>query len=147
KATAPPPDGDLRRETFGLAGFPAVFSRVWLALCLAEQGQFDEAAAHSGEATAIAEAENHAFSLVVAHAGTGLLHILRGDCGSAIGPLERGLVIGLLSDIPLLFPFVAAPLGRAYALAGRREEGLRLLEDAVGRAEGMVVVSKHALRL
>ena len=71
-------DGDLRRETFGLAGFPAVFSRVWLALCLAEQGKFDEAAAHSEEATAIAEAENHAFSLVVAHAGTGMLHILRG---------------------------------------------------------------------
>jgi len=140
-------DGDLRRETFGLAGFPAVFSRVWLALCLAEQGKFDEAAAHSGEATAIAEAEHHAFSLVVAHAGTGMLHILRGDCGSAIGPLERGLVIGRLSDIPLLFPFVAAPLGWAYALAGRREEGLRLLEDAVGRAEAMEFVANHALRL
>jgi class 3 adenylate cyclase/tetratricopeptide (TPR) repeat protein len=140
-------DGDLRRETFGLAGFPAVFSRVWLALCLAEQGQFDEAAGHTGEATAIAEAENHAFSLVVALAGTGLLHILRGDCASAIGPLERALVISRLSDIPLHFPFVAAPLGWAYTLAGRREEGLRLLEDAVGRAEAMEFVANHALRL
>jgi class 3 adenylate cyclase/tetratricopeptide (TPR) repeat protein len=140
-------DGDLRRETFGLAGFPAVFSRVWLALCLAEQGKFDEAAAHSEEATAIAEAETHAFSLVIAHAGTGMLHILRGDCGSAIGPLERGVVITRLSDIPILFPLVAAPLGWAYVLVGRHEEGLRLLEDAVERAEAMEFAANHALRL
>jgi class 3 adenylate cyclase/tetratricopeptide (TPR) repeat protein len=140
-------EGDLRRETFGLAGFPSVFSRVWLALCLGEQGSFEEAAAHTEEATAIAEAENHAFSLVVAHAGTGMLRNLRGDAVNAIGPLERGLVTARLSDIPLLFPFVAAPLGWAYVLAGRHEEGLRLLEDAVERAEAMEFAANHALRL
>jgi len=140
-------DGELRRETFGLAGFPSVFSRVWLALSLGEQGSFHEAERHTEEATAIAEAENHAFSLVVAHAGAGLFRILRGDCAGAIGPLERGLVIGRLSDIPFLFPFVAAPLGWAYVLAGRHEEGRRLLEDALERAEAMEFAANHALRL
>ncbi len=140
-------EGDLRRETFELAGFPSVLSRVWLALTLAEQGALDEAVAHTEEATAIAEAENHAFSLVVAHAGTGMIHLFRGDGEKAMGPLERGLVIERLSDIPFLFPFVAAPLGWAYALAGRHEEGLALLQDAIERAEAMEWAGNHAIRL
>ena len=140
-------DGDLQRETFELAGLPSVLSRVWLALTLAEQGGLDEAIAHTEEATAIAEAENHAFSLVVAHAGAGMIHLFRGDCEKAIGPLERGLVIDRLSDIPFLFPFVAAPLGWAYVLAGRHDEGLRLLEEAIERAEAMEWTGNHAIRL
>ena len=140
-------DGDLRGETFGLAGFPSVFCRVWLALCLGEQGHFEEAAAHTEDATAIAGAENHAFSLVVAYAGTGLLCNLRGEAVNAIGPLERGLVTARLSDIPLLFPLVAAPLGWTYVLTGRHQEGLRLLEEAVEGAEAMEFMANHALRL
>ena len=140
-------EGDLRRETFGMAGLPSVMSRVWLALILAEQGGLDEAVAHTEDASAIAEAENHTFSLVMAHAGTGMVHLLRGDYERATGPLERGLVIDRLSDIPLLFPLVAAPLGLAYALAGRHDEGLRLLEEAIERAEAMEWVSNHAIRL
>ena len=140
-------EGDLRRETFELAGFPSVLSRVWLAFTLAEQGGLEEALAHAEEATAIAEAENHAFSLVIAHAGTGMIHLFRGDCEKALGPLERGLVIDRLSDIPLLFPLVAAPLGWAYALAGRHDEGLRLLEEAIERAEAMEWSGNHAIRL
>src|SRR5438552_1309735 len=140
-------EGDLRRETFGMAGLPSVMSRVWLALTLAEQGGLDEAVAHTEDASAIAEAENHTFSLVMAHAGTGMVHLLRGDYERATGPLERGLVIDRLSDIPLLFPLVAAPLGLAYALAGRHDEGLRLLEEAIERAEAMEWVSNHAIRL
>ncbi|HMH77270.1 MAG TPA: hypothetical protein VK547_11635, partial [Candidatus Udaeobacter sp.] len=56
-------------------------------------------------------------------------------------------VIARLADIPLLFPLIAAPLGRAFALTGRTEDGLRLLEDAVQRAEDMQWGANHALRL
>ena len=38
-----------------------------------------EAAALAEEATAIAEAEDHAYSLVIAHAGTGMLRNLGGN--------------------------------------------------------------------
>ena len=76
-----------------------------------------------------------------------MVHLLRGDHERATGPLERGLVIDRLSDIPLLFPLVAAPLGLAYALAGRHDEGLRLLDEAIERAEAMEWVSNHAIRL
>ncbi|MGH7399633.1 MAG: AAA family ATPase [Candidatus Rokuibacteriota bacterium] len=140
-------EGDLKRDMFDMAGLPSVLSRVWLAFCLGEAGKFQEAETCTQEATAIAEAENHAYSLVIAHAGTGMLRNLGGQADRAIGPLERGLVIARLSDIPLLFPLVAAPLGRAYALGGRTEEGLRLLEDAIQRAEEMEWAANHALRL
>jgi predicted ATPase len=140
-------EGDLRQETFGLPGLPSVFSRAWLALCLAEQGRFDEAAALAEQAIAIAEAENHAFSLAVALVGTGMLHGRHGDCAKAIESLERGLVISHVSDIPLLFPLIAAPLGWVYARAGRHEEGLGLMQDAVQRAEAMELDANHALRL
>ena len=140
-------DGDLRRELFGLAGLPSVFSRVWLTLCLAEQGRFEQAVVHADEAIAIAEAENHAFSLVVAYAGSGMLRAQQGDYANAIAPLERGLVISRMSDIPLLFPLVAAPLGRAYTGAGRHDEALRILQGAVQQAEAMGFAADHALRL
>ncbi|HWN05457.1 MAG TPA: AAA family ATPase [Candidatus Dormibacteraeota bacterium] len=140
-------EGDLKRQAFELAGLPSVLSRVWLALCAAECGNAREAAALTEEATAIAEAEDHAYSLVIAHAGTGMLRNVGGNHEGAIGPLERGLVIARLADIPLLFPLIAAPLGRAYALTGRTEEGLRLLEDAVQRAEDMQWAANHPLRL
>jgi tetratricopeptide (TPR) repeat protein len=140
-------EGDLRQEMFGLAGLPSVFSRAWLALCLAEQGRFDEAAVQAEEAVAIAETENHALSLVVAHAGRGMLHGRHGDYAKAIESLERGLAISHVSGIPPLFPLVAAPLGWVYARAGRHDEGLRLLQDAVQRAEAMEFAANHALRL
>jgi tetratricopeptide (TPR) repeat protein len=76
-----------------------------------------------------------------------MIQLFRGDCDKAIGPLERGLVTDRLSDIPLLFPLVAAPLGWAYALTGRHDEGLRLLEEAIERAEAMEWAANHAIRL
>ena len=45
-----------------------------------------------------------------------MMRNLGGDHEGAIGPLERGLVITRLADIPFLFPLIAAPLGRAFAL-------------------------------
>jgi class 3 adenylate cyclase/tetratricopeptide (TPR) repeat protein len=140
-------DGDLRREMFGLAGLPSVFSRVWLALCLAEQGTVDEAEEHAAEAVAIAEAENHPFSLVLAYAGMGVVRARRGNYESAITPLERGLVTEYAATIPLLFPTIAAPLGWVYALTGRHDDGISRLQDAVQRAEAMDFDANHALRL
>jgi class 3 adenylate cyclase/tetratricopeptide (TPR) repeat protein len=140
-------DGELRRQTFGLAGLPSVFSRAWLVLCLAEQGVFDAAQAHADEAVAIAMQEDHAFSLVVAHVASGLLHARCGRPGAAITALEQGLVVQRVSDIPLLFTLVAAPLGWAYALGDRREEGLALLQEAIARADEMQQAANQAMRL
>ncbi len=52
-----------------------------------------------------------------------------------------------MADIPLLFPFVAAPLGAAYVLAGRVDDAVPLLEQAVRQAVSMNLLANHALRL
>jgi class 3 adenylate cyclase/tetratricopeptide (TPR) repeat protein len=139
--------GELRRQTFGLAGLPSVFSRAWLALCLTEQGALDAAQALADEAVAIGMAEDHAFSLAVAHVGAGVLHARRGQLAAAIAALEQGLVISRVADIPMLFPLIAGPLGWAYARAGRHDEGLGLLRESIERAETMQMGANHAQRL
>ena len=72
---------------------------------------------------------------------------MRGDPERAIAVLERGLAVARMADIPLLFPFVAAPLGAAYALVGRVGDGLPLLEPGVRQAVSMNLQANHALRL
>src|SRR5262245_23038900 len=139
--------GDLRRETFGLVGLSAVLSGSWLSLCLAELGRFEEAVTQAAAADLLALEADQPFSLVVGHVGTGMVELLKGAHAEAMPPLERALVISRLSDIPLLFPAVAAPLGLAYALEGRHDEGIRLLEEAVERTEAMELGANHALRL
>jgi len=139
--------GDLRRETFGLAGLPSVFSRAWLALCLAEQGAFEEARRAADEAVALAMQQDHAFSIVVARVGSGVLDARRGRVGAALADLEQALVVERVADIAMLFPVVAAPLGWTYALDGRHDEGLALLQEAIARADAMQLAANHAQRL
>jgi class 3 adenylate cyclase/tetratricopeptide (TPR) repeat protein len=138
---------DLYGETFGLAGLPAVFSRVWLALCLVEQGAGDEATALADEALTIASQKAHTFSQIVGHAGAGIVRALRGEHAAAIAALEPGLVMARMADVLVLVPFVGAPLGWCYALTGRHAEGVALAQDAVTAAEAMNFGANHALRL
>src|SRR5262249_10874870 len=60
---------DLLHDTCGMVGLPAVFSRAWLALCLAERGEFSEALALGEDAVRIAETADPGVSLVVGSAG------------------------------------------------------------------------------
>jgi tetratricopeptide (TPR) repeat protein len=134
-------DGDLQRQTFGLAGFPAVFSRVWLAFCLVEMGELGEAAARAEEALAIAEAEDHVFSVIVPPAGTGVVQAQLENLEEAIASLERGLVMGRMSDLPILFPLVAAPLGWVYARTEKLTEAqIPGTSPGFGRADATDVI-------
>jgi tetratricopeptide (TPR) repeat protein len=138
---------DLHAQTFGLAGLPAVFSRVWLALSLVEQGHEDEATTIADEALAIAREHAHTFSQIVGYAGAGIVRAVRGDHATAITALEPGLVMARMADLLLLVPLVGAPLGWCYARTGRHAEGIALLQDAVGAADAMNFGANHALRL
>ncbi|MFQ5896796.1 MAG: AAA family ATPase [Candidatus Methylomirabilia bacterium] len=140
-------DGELLHERFGMAGLPSVFSRSWLASCLAERGELAEGIARGEEAIRIAEAVDDPYSLIVACFGIGGLYLLKGDLEKAISVLERGLALGQVANIPLLFPFVASPLGCAYALSGRAAEALPLLEQAAEQAFCAKLVADHSLRI
>jgi len=122
--------GERRWAYFGLAGIPAVFSSNHLALCLMELGAFAEAGVHVAEALRMAEVVNQPFSLTVACHGAGVLALRRGDLRTAIPLLERGLALCQSGGVSSFLPALGVALGVAYALCGRMNETLPLLEQA-----------------
>src|SRR5262249_56511492 len=98
------------------------------------------------EGAQLAEAANHAYSRVMASWAMGFRALRQGDLGQAIPVLERALDLVQGAYLRLLVPLVAAPLGAAYALAGRTAEALPLLEQAVTQAVAMHYMWDHALR-
>jgi class 3 adenylate cyclase/tetratricopeptide (TPR) repeat protein len=139
--------GDLLHDNCSMTGLPSVFSRVWLALCLAELGEFDEALALGEEALGIAESGDPGFSLAVGCAGLGNVCVNRGDFDRAIAVLERGLAQQPGEAAARAWPFVASALGAAYAFGGRLGEALPLLGEAVERAAAMKLKANQSLRL
>jgi class 3 adenylate cyclase/tetratricopeptide (TPR) repeat protein len=139
-------EGSLLRERFGQAYLPSVFSRAWLALCLAEEGAFVEGIVVGEEAVRMAETVDHPFSRIGAATGVGYLYLRKGDLHQAISLLEDAL--GLSQDVntPGWFPIIASALSVAYALSGRVAEALTLLERAVKQG-AMRLISHHAIRV
>jgi tetratricopeptide (TPR) repeat protein len=73
--------------------------------------------------------------------------LLKGDVGRAVTILERGLPPEPAEPITRAWPFVASALGAAYTLAGRVDDALPLLEQAVERAAAMKLRANQSLRL
>ncbi len=136
--------GETLQQRFGTTGFQSVFARGWFVWCLAELGEFAEAAACGDEGVRIAEAANEPFSLIQAYLGIGGLRLWAGDADRAIPPLERALVLCETAHIRVLIPRVAASLGHAYTVSGRVGEALPLLERAVQQAFSMPVIFMQA---
>jgi class 3 adenylate cyclase/tetratricopeptide (TPR) repeat protein len=139
--------GDLLREHFGLVAPVALLSRTWLVWCLSERGEFAEGVARGEEAVRIAEDLDHPFGRMLTFSGIGRLYVLKGEIEKAVPALERGLTLGRVASIPLLFPFIASSLGAAYTLSGRLAEALPLLEQAVEEAASMKLMAEHSLRV
>jgi len=97
-------EGDLSRERFGLAGFPAVMARWLLASSLAERGEFAEGLVHGQEGLRIAEEVRHPYSLILACWGLGLLYVLKGELSHASAHLERALSLCRDWNVPVLSP-------------------------------------------
>jgi class 3 adenylate cyclase/tetratricopeptide (TPR) repeat protein len=140
-------EGDLLHERCSMVGLPSVFSRVWLALCLAERGEFGEGLTLGEEALRIAETGDPGYSLFVGCAGLGNVCVARGDFDRAIAVLELGLSRELDEPSTRVWPFIASALGAAYAHAGRPAEALPLLEAAVERAAAVKLKANHSIRL
>jgi class 3 adenylate cyclase/tetratricopeptide (TPR) repeat protein len=139
--------GDLLTERFDVAIFPAVACRTHLAGCLAELGEFAEGLEHAQAAVELAAALKHPLSQIFADLARGYLLWWKGDLADAIAPLEHGLMLCRTSDTPILFPAIGAVLGSAYAVSGRLQEGIALLERAVEVTNAMRVVAGASLIL
>src|SRR5437868_1386963 len=81
--------GELEGRLLGMAQLPAVHSRAWLAACLADLGQLDEAEDRAREAAAIAERAQHPLSRAVAQWSAGYIALRRGRPDAAVGVLEQ----------------------------------------------------------
>ena len=122
-------EGDLRYERFGTSVVQSAESGALLASMLSHLGRFDEAIQRAEVAVRIAEAAEHPFTLHLVLFDLGHTHLRRGDLPPATLAVERCL------DLCRTWQFAetkgAVALGAAYALAGRTDEGLRLVAGAV----------------
>jgi class 3 adenylate cyclase/tetratricopeptide (TPR) repeat protein len=141
-----PLDSPVVRERFGVIGLPFAFSRMSLALSLAERGEFIEALVLCTEAIQIAEPVGHPFSVTMTYRGMGLLHLRRGDLHQATLTLEHALEVCQGGDSPPLFHAVSSTLGYTYALSGRSAEAIPLLEEAVERPAVTGTLEGQSLR-
>jgi class 3 adenylate cyclase/tetratricopeptide (TPR) repeat protein len=125
--------GALQCERFGLPGLASALSCDWLIRSMAELGAFAEGMTYGDEAVRIAEAADHAFTLIAAYHSVSLLCLRKGEIPKALAFLERALALVKSRNVPYLFGMTASCLGSAYALAGQVGLALPLLEQVMQR--------------
>jgi class 3 adenylate cyclase/tetratricopeptide (TPR) repeat protein len=123
--------GDLRSERFGAPAIQSAFSEASLADVLAQLGRFDEAIGRADAAVRTAEAADHPFTLSSGLSGLGRVLLRRGDLPRAIRVLERCLDLCRTWQFTVAISPIAAALGATYALAGRADEALPLVVEAL----------------
>jgi DNA-binding SARP family transcriptional activator len=122
------------------------FSRIWGVLAQAELGQFAEARSRAAHALRVAAQEFGPHTEVWAHLGAGRLYLVQGDVPRAIDVLEPSLPrCETDGDLAVYFSRTAASLGGAYALSGRVDEAVALLQRADRHAESLGFAYGHAL--
>jgi predicted ATPase/class 3 adenylate cyclase len=124
-------EGDRTRERFGVATFPAVLSRAYLARSLAERGEFEEGEVHGKEAIRIAEVVDHPYSIIFACLWLAHLNGVKGELSRASELLERAVAECRDWNVAFLTPLALASLGHVYAWSGRIQEGTTLLQEAL----------------
>jgi class 3 adenylate cyclase/tetratricopeptide (TPR) repeat protein len=121
----------------GNAGLSAVLAHFYLAMILAELGEFAEAVGTGEEGVRIAQAAGHFYSEAWARYGLGYALVRSGDFAGAIRVLEQGLALCRTMETRFVLPFVAAFLSSAYLWSGRAADAVPLLEEAVEESTAM----------
>lgn len=138
-------EDDATRERYGVAGYPAAMSATYMAWALSECGRFSEGLRYGQDGVSLAKEINHAWTLVTASWGLASLYINRRDSHAAINLLEQALPLSKEWHLDALTPGVKGSLGFAYAISGRLEEGLQMLEEAVKDIEASGRLAFHTL--
>jgi DNA-binding SARP family transcriptional activator len=123
---------------------PSVGSRTWLALCLAEIGEFAEALSMAQDAVYAADGAGNAQAQVWAYYTLAHIHLSRGESATAIPLLERALALCRNGEMPLYHPRVLGALGSAHALEDRSEQAVELLEHAVAESRAIRLLYGYA---
>jgi DNA-binding SARP family transcriptional activator/class 3 adenylate cyclase/DNA-binding transcriptional ArsR family regulator len=118
-------------ERFGLAAYPAVIVRAFLARVYAEQGRFEEGIALGEAAIRIARAVDHPYSQAIACWCLADLRVIRGEFADAIPALDQTVAIAREFDLPFMAAAGSGALGYAHAMLGRPDQGVPMLEQAL----------------
>jgi class 3 adenylate cyclase/tetratricopeptide (TPR) repeat protein len=141
---APKLTGASRLRYAGTTGTGSVLCLGCLGNTHSFVGAFSDAKAANAEAAAIADETNRPYDLAYSRIALGLMELTLGELDGAIRTLETALAFCRASEIRLLEPATARYLGRAYALAGRSEQALPLLEEAVARSNALALAALQA---
>jgi class 3 adenylate cyclase/tetratricopeptide (TPR) repeat protein len=125
--------GELAAKRFGWGGAPGLFSRAFLAWCLTELGEFEQARQVLDQGMQILSKLEQPFSRVMIQLATGLYHMRRGEFDPATSILRDALDLSGTADVLTMYPMAAAWLGQALLGADRTAEALTVLKDAVDR--------------
>ena len=137
----------FKYERFGTAFVLSVICRIWLAQSSAQLGRFNDGKTLAEEAMTIAKEADHASSLAFAHLSLGFIHLVQGNVDCAILALERCQKICGANNIQVLMPHIGSNLAYAYALAGRVEDAIPLMEKADEQSKLSGRKAAWALRL
>jgi tetratricopeptide (TPR) repeat protein len=127
------------------AGVSYVTSSGWLALTLAELGEFDSAISIVDQAQRAAEASDHPYTQTIARTLAGFCWLRRGQLDRALPLLQTSLDTCREKNLDVWRPIPSSLLGLTCVYVGRLDEGIRLLEDGVNRTEGLGVRAYLAL--
>jgi class 3 adenylate cyclase/tetratricopeptide (TPR) repeat protein len=127
--------------------WPGINSLTWLALALAELGDFLGAIGAGEDAVRLSEFYDTPFGLFHGCAGLGFAQLMKGDVGSALSTLLRAETVAQASDLPLLANTAHAFAGYAYLHAGDLDEAATRLSRAIAYNDSTGFMTFQALSL
>jgi DNA-binding SARP family transcriptional activator/tetratricopeptide (TPR) repeat protein len=122
-------DADYRQR--GVIGHPGVISLGFLALSLAETGDFDDATAHATSALALSQRLDSTWDTVRACFTAGAVHLRRGEFSTGIPILRHGVELARIGDLPMGTRVLTPILGSGLAHIGEFAEALKILAPVV----------------
>ena len=125
------PAGELSLTASAQGALPAVHYRAYLALSLTALGHYAEAREAACEGVRLAERAAHDWSLAFALCGLGTCELFQGRAHEASNSFAAAQGLERSADGTQRFVLPGAPIGSAHALAGRRVEGIALIESAL----------------
>ena len=139
-------DRQYATEAVGV-GTLAVGLRYWLALTLAEQGEFADALALGEESCRAAAGTTNSYSAVHAPWTLGEIYVRKGDPELAVRLLTDALHLAEEYRILNLVLRIESTLGYVLTQVGRLPEAITLLEETIERATAIPELGAHSVRL
>ncbi len=139
-------EGAPSRRGSNMARVYSVVARCFNAFSLAAEGRFRDAEASAERCLGLADATDTPFLRALAAWAMGNAQLGRGPTPEAVAGLEEAYQYCEHAELLAIRPWIATDLARVRWLAGRAEDALALLGDAIAEAALHGLLSQHSLR-